>query len=45
MFPDFRVGCYIIKDFFSKEELTDIEEECWETEKKGLNRHYLPMTA
>lgn len=32
VFPDFRVGCHIIRNFFSNEELKDIEDECWETE-------------
>lgn len=36
MFPDCRVGCYIIKDFFSDEELKEIENDCWKTEQKGL---------
>jgi len=44
-FPDFRVGVTTYTNFFSHEELSAIEERCFETESKFFNNHFLPMTG
>ncbi len=35
-FPDFRVGVTCYHNFFSHEELKEIENNCYETEKKSF---------
>lgn len=35
-FPDGRTGCTSYHDFFSHEELLEIEDCCFQTEKKGI---------
>ncbi|EGR34097.1 hypothetical protein IMG5_024190 [Ichthyophthirius multifiliis] len=44
-FKDYRVGCTLFKDFFTHEEMIDIENETYKTEIKCFQRHYFPMTA
>jgi len=36
-FPDYKVGCTAYENFFSHEELMEIEQQIWETEIKAFN--------
>ncbi len=36
-FPDYKVGCTAYENFFSHEELLEIEQQIWETEIKAFN--------
>ena len=44
-FPDGFTGCTAYHDFFTHEEMLDIEKETFETEQKCLKKHFLPMTS
>ena len=40
-----KIGVTSYENFFSSEELDDIENHVEETERRSLNDEYLPMTA
>ena len=35
-YPDYRVGCTLYKDFFTHQELIEIENDCYSTEIKSF---------
>lgn len=39
-FPDFRVGVTTYHNFFTHEELTEIESKCYETERKFFSSNF-----
>lgn len=44
-FPEYQVGCHTYINYFTNEELLQIEKDIYEMELKAFDGHYLPMTA
>lgn len=42
LFPDYKVGLVSYDDYFTHEELTEIESNIYETEVKAFNNVYMP---
>mmetsp|Transcript_43389 Transcript_43389/g.41835 ORF Transcript_43389/g.41835 Transcript_43389/m.41835 type:complete len:113 (+) Transcript_43389:2303-2641(+) len=42
---NFRVGCHTYENFYSHEQMKELESYIEETEKKSFHNSYLPMTA
>jgi hypothetical protein len=45
LFPDYRVGLVSYDDYFTHEELLNIESHVYEMEVKAFNGLFLPQTA